>query len=407
MNKCFMVAGLAYGDCSKGATVDALTRKYNASLIVRYNGGHNAAHNVVLPDGKHHTFAQFGSGTFVPGVHTYLSKYMMVNPVAMLKEEEALQKVGVTDGFQRLSIDSRCLVVTPFDRILNVLRESKTKHGSCGVGIGETRLYNNRYGTDSLVIGDLRHEATCAVKLMLRQQRACEAAQEIGCRNNVLEYNGVVNDIVDGYKAWLGKSPKIVDTIDISNHQTIIFEGAQGVLLDERAEFLPHNTWSKTTLENADALLDEWKYKGERVRIGCIRSYMTRHGAGPLFTEDYRFDVLPEPHNTDRCFQGKFRRGHFDLGAVTHSLELVGGVDEIHMSHLDCMPHFFHNIDDAGIELYLYNLERLLKTPITVTSYGPTWQDRRERERRFVARRRGIKVGTRLSLSPAEQATNG
>ena len=82
-----LVAGLGFGDEGKGSIVDALVRKHGAHTVVRYNGGAQAAHNVVDLDGRHHTFSQFGSGTFVPGTRTFLSRFMVVNPLGMLIEE--------------------------------------------------------------------------------------------------------------------------------------------------------------------------------------------------------------------------------------------------------------------------------------------------------------------------------
>src|SRR5712664_3469074 len=105
MNKAIIVAGMAYGDEAKGATVDFLCRDLGAGLIIRYNGGHQAAHNVVTPEGKHHTFSQFGSGSFISGVRTHLSHFMLINPIAMLEEEEHLQSLGIHDMWDRTTVD--------------------------------------------------------------------------------------------------------------------------------------------------------------------------------------------------------------------------------------------------------------------------------------------------------------
>lgn len=137
----WIVVGLGYGDEGKGSIVDALTRRHNIGLIVRFNGGAQAAHNVWTDDGRHHTFSQFGSGMFVPGAKTLLSRFMLANPIAMINEEEHLRSVGVTDAWQRTFIDRRCLVTTPWHVALNRARErarGENCHGSCGMGIGET-----------------------------------------------------------------------------------------------------------------------------------------------------------------------------------------------------------------------------------------------------------------------------
>ena len=136
-----LVVDLGFGDAGKGSLVDYYVRHYRAHTVVRFNGGAQAAHNVVTPDGRHHKFSQFGSGTFVPGVRTHLSRYMLVDPVALLAEERHLRQVGVPDAFARLTIDPNAPVVTPFQRAANRLRELQRaagRHGSCGMGIGET-----------------------------------------------------------------------------------------------------------------------------------------------------------------------------------------------------------------------------------------------------------------------------
>jgi adenylosuccinate synthase len=140
MNATILV-DLTFGDAGKGSLVDYLVRRDNAHTVIRFNGGAQAAHNVVLPDGRHHTFSQFGSGTFVPGVRTHLSRFMLFDPLALAAEERHLRSVGVTDAFDRLTLDRRALVVTPFQRAANRLREvarGDARHGSCGMGIGET-----------------------------------------------------------------------------------------------------------------------------------------------------------------------------------------------------------------------------------------------------------------------------
>ena len=83
-----LLGGLGYGDEGKGSIVDYLTRIKKAGVVVRYNGGAQAGHNVVTPDRLHHTFSQFGSGTFIPGVKTHLSRFVVLNPLGMMREEE-------------------------------------------------------------------------------------------------------------------------------------------------------------------------------------------------------------------------------------------------------------------------------------------------------------------------------
>jgi adenylosuccinate synthase len=115
-----------------------------------------------------------------------------------------------------------------------------------------------------------------------------------------------------------------------------IFEGAQGALLDEWHGFHPHTTWSTTTLENADLLLAEVGYTGTQTRIGITRAYATRHGAGPLITEDTALTrALPDPCNGYGIWQGGFRVGWLDLVMLRYALEVVGPLDYLAVTCLD------------------------------------------------------------------------
>jgi len=107
----FVIAGLGYGDEGKGTTVDWLARRHATGgdvVCVRYNGGAQAAHNVVLPEGTHHTFSQFGSATLA-GSKTFLSTHMVVNPLAMLVESDVLaglpHPISIGDPLARVYID--------------------------------------------------------------------------------------------------------------------------------------------------------------------------------------------------------------------------------------------------------------------------------------------------------------
>lgn len=103
------VVDLGYGDAGKGTVVDWLCATRRVHTVVRFNGGAQAAHNVVLRDGRHHTFAQFGAGTFHPGVGTHLSRHVVVDPLALAAEADHLATVGVPDALDRLTVDrTRC-----------------------------------------------------------------------------------------------------------------------------------------------------------------------------------------------------------------------------------------------------------------------------------------------------------
>ena len=111
--RAYIVVDLGFGDSGKGLLTDYLVRHFEANVVVRYNGGAQAAHNVVTPDGRHHTFSQFGSGTFNSQVKTYLARHVVIHPTALLIEGDILEQKGVLNPFSRLRISDRALSYTP------------------------------------------------------------------------------------------------------------------------------------------------------------------------------------------------------------------------------------------------------------------------------------------------------
>ncbi len=351
--RALIVAGLSYGDEGKGATVDALVRKHNSSLVVRYNGGAQAAHHV--HDGwRSHCFSQYGAGAFA-GASTYLSKYMLVDPGALL--QETLHLVGpcqVRDVQSKLYIDREALVVTRFHKAANRLIEAHRvpSHGSTGMGIGETIEYANEFGEDALRVKDLQSETAIRRKLPMLQGRLLDKIQrllafgkpETDPEWEILTKNLHNNAVVGTYQSaeWLKKNTKIVSEdwwkkrLAAAEDETIVFEGAQGILLDQTFGFQPHTTWSNTTFDNAEALLGNGEFRGEVRRVGVTRSYMTRHGAGPLVTEQTELDVLSEgDDNTTGPWQGRFRSGGLDLVALRYAVDVAGGIHDLAVNHLD------------------------------------------------------------------------
>lgn len=336
-----LVAGLAYGDEGKGSVVDYLVRKHQASLVVRYNGGSQAAHNVVTPDGRHHTFSQFGAGSFVPGVETHLSQHMMVNPLNMFCEEDHLREVGVNDIWDRTTVHAKALIITPFQKAVNRLLEAsrkQAKHGSCGQGVGVTREHHLLYRDKVLFAGDLKSENATKEKLeFIRRVCAKQIADKVHLANTrearIVWDTSLVDWLWQQYKHW---PVKIVDCFAdiLEGKEHVVFEGAQGLLLDEIYGTPPYNTWTDTTFNNADALLTDAGFNGKRHRIGVIRTYYTRHGAGPFETE-VNWMGYPEPHNTTNQYQDNFRHGLFDVKKFEYACRAVGGLDWIALNHND------------------------------------------------------------------------
>jgi len=366
-----IVVDLGYGDAGKGSTVDWLCSPGHADpstgtgteistgpstdsptgsrirAVIRFNGGAQAGHNVVTPDGRHHTFAQFGAGTF-HGVPTHLSRFMLVEPFALAAEAAHLAELGVRNPFALLSADSRALITTPYHRAANRVREAardrtpgSTRHGTCGMGIGETVSFSLAVSPDMPPrVGDCRDRGTLVRKLTALRDRIAADLELSGLR--------LPTDLpgpefcADVYQAF-AQRVRIVDEECSGYLATLlasgpcVFEGAQGVLLDEWYGFHPHTTWSTTTYANAEELLKEsGQGPDSSVRFGVVRTYSTRHGAGPFVSEDAALTpMLPEPHNETGTWQGAFRIGHFDAVAHRYALDVCGGADALVVTHAD------------------------------------------------------------------------
>lgn len=358
MKRPIIVVGLGFGDEGKGTVVDALVRRHDLKTCVRFNGGAQAAHNVVTDDGRHHTFSQFGSGTFVPGVKTFLSRFMLVNPGAMLNEEAHLRTVGVHDAFDRMFIDGRALITTPYHQIVNRCLEKsrgENRHGSCGMGIGETVADGIERPQGAVRASDLTNSSH-EIAEKVESARNSLIARHPKFYNQLLDYpiQQAVKRLVD---FALQCDIRIVDTQrtkEILNEDGLIFEGAQGALLDEDFGFHPHTTWSRTTAANAVALLRESGNETPPFKVGVTRTFLTRHGDGPFPTEDPSLaELVKDDHNQTGEFQGVFRVGKIDPKLFDYAIDMNGGVDALAITHCDKIPHLLRTGKTIGIEILL------------------------------------------------------
>lgn len=346
-----IVTDLGYGDCGKGTTVDFLARQSANPVIVRFNGGAQAAHNVCTEDGRHHTFSQFGSGMFVETAQTFLSRFVLFDPIACRREATQLSACGVRSPLKRLYVDGDAPVVTPFAIAANRLREiarGNGRHGSVGMGVGETVADILAQPDLAIRVRDLRNRDVLIAQLRRLQQYKRDALRDV--IHEVRSVPGAVEyiDIIDrpesagemGYMLHDAALPFRIVSMStlqrLAQTHPLVFEGAQGVLLDEWHGFHPFTTWSTTTCANANTLLDDIEYHGCVTRYGVVRSYSTRHGPGPFPSEDVMLTrAIPDSHNRFSEWQREFRIGWFDVPLTRYALSVAGGVDQLVVTHLD------------------------------------------------------------------------
>lgn len=348
-----IVIDLGFGDAGKGLITDFLVRQTHAGVVVRYNGGAQAGHNVVTPEGIHHTFAQFGAGSFVPGVKTYLSKDMVVHPGALLLEGDVLIKKGLGDIFSRIKINPQALIITPYHQAANRIKElarESGRHGSCGVGVGET-VEDDLAGYDDCIrAGDLVYRDLLLQKMASIRKRKQKALLEaidndLSSVPTTAEWQVFQQD--DLALRWMDSICRVaefnlVDETNILNEWTkgseaMVFEGAQGVLLDAVAGFYPYNSWTNCSPDNAIAMVRELAPGSEIIKVGVSRCYAVRHGPGPLPTETHELDGFVEEHNQSNDWQGSVRYGWFNQLLFNYALKAVNGVDLLAVTHLDIL----------------------------------------------------------------------
>jgi adenylosuccinate synthase len=329
MKNLIAIIGSNYGDEGKGLMTDYFAAKNTKVLVVRYNGGAQAGHTVQLnkdpevgsdfAQGRH-VFNHFGSGTFANAA-TYLGPKFVVNPILFNRELKALGMKMAPKVY--VSLNSP--VTTPYDMLLNQwLEQSRgnARHGSCGLGIHETIVRN---ATCALEVSDLFGAEPVRQALnYIRDHYIPQRLEELNITfspeiRQVLKSEEFAGKFMDECRDFR----YLVQPIDPSNlfdeYETIIFEGAQGLLLDQDFGTFPYVTHSNTGLKNIIELikLGQLDMGGEDYILNLCyvtRWYMTRHGNGPFPNETKAPHIkIIDATNIPNEWQGVLRFGTLDV----------------------------------------------------------------------------------------------
>jgi len=325
-----VVIGANFGDEGKGLMTDyfchqSALRGENC-IVVCHNGGAQRGHTVDTPEGLHHVFHHFGSGTFA-GADTHLAEEFILNPMVFRQEWEELEKMGYKPT---VYVNPLCRITTPFDMIINqILEESRSdgRHGSCGMGIFETiKRYKNNYGYSALDLLRLsdggKRESIEALRNIYLPKRFNELKIQPSKEwKEIINSDGLVNKFLKDLDFMSGVVKICGDTNALENYQNIVFEGSQGLLLDQNnTEYFPHLTPSDTGLKNPREMILRLFPNADVEVCYVTRPYLTRHGAGRIDNECSKEEINPDMEdltNVPNPHQGSLRYGKMDVKELT------------------------------------------------------------------------------------------
>ncbi|MEE8360099.1 MAG: adenylosuccinate synthase [Candidatus Omnitrophota bacterium] len=331
-----ILVGAQWGDEGKGKIIDILSE--NADFIVRYQGGNNAGHTVCV-NNKEFILHLIPSGILHKGKKCIIGNGVVVDPEALIKEINHLKKYGV-DADKNLLISDRVHIIFPYHRLLDALREEKKKNGKIGTtkrGIGP--CYADKVNRCGIRMSDL-----------LNKDLFCKKLKE-----NIKEKNEILRKIYKhkgfSYKElcerYLGYADIIRNNVTdtalvlseaVKRGKDILFEGAQGTLLDIDHGTYPFVTSSNAIAGGACAGAGVGPINIDKI-IGVVKAYTTRVGEGPFPTEFKKtlMDNIQKKGKEFGATTGRPRRcGWFDNVVARHSA-VINGLTEIALTKLDVL----------------------------------------------------------------------
>lgn len=331
-----VIVGAQWGDEGKGKIVDVLTRTF--SIVARYAGGHNAGHTVII-NGKKFIMQLVPGGILRPGCISVIGNGVVLDPLAFLKEVAALRDAGVkVDG--NLFVSSRAQVILPYHRMMELGAENapgRVKIGTTSRGIGPT--YEDKMGRRGLRVADLLD----AVLLRTHIENACR-------EKNMIAHALFNSDPLDPDKMFREYSeaaekiaPFVRDTALLLNQalakgKSVVFEGAQGTMLDIDHGTYPFVTSSSSTSGGAATGTGVPPTSIDTV-IGITKAYCTRVGAGPFPSEalNPQGQELRNRGNEFGSVTGRPRRtGWIDLPLLRYA-GMINGISWLVVTKLDVL----------------------------------------------------------------------
>ena len=354
------VIGANFGDEGKGQMVDYFAATRNYSSVIRYNGGSQAGHTVVTPEGMHHIFSQIGSGA-LSGLPTHLSRFVLVNPVYFMREyDELTAKLGYAPC---VTMDPGVDIITPWDVEANRLtermrdRSGAARHGSVGHGIHASQVRSS-YGQHRLTFEMIERLSSDQMRSIMR---------------GIQDFHGLTNwspaDVAVREDAFVSAVEGMLQVVGLRFDGDVvrkpcIFEGAQGLLLDQNSGFFPHVTPSNTGLANVASILAHAPASRMPVRpVYVTRSYLTRHGRGPMYHSGLgRVEgehlhrpghIGADPTNVHNDWQETLRYGMLSVSQLEHAVRrdvAIAGKLSLAEIHRPDLAMTWCNVDHPSVE---------------------------------------------------------
>ena len=335
-----VVVGSQWGDEGKGKIVDWLSSR--ADVVVRFQGGHNAGHTLVI-EGKTYKLSLFPSGIVRKDKVSIIGNGVVIDPWAFAEELETLTKQDVFIDHNNLKIAENASLILPVHKNLDILREhissNDSKIGTTKRGIGPA--YEDKVGRRSIRVGDLKDLKALKIKvnnlvdhhnIILRGMNENEINPE-DIYQKLVDVSDVIKPFISRTQEFLINARK--------NRKRILFEGAQGALLDIDHGTYPYVT-SSNTIASAAATGSGQGVNSINYVLGITKAYTTRVGEGPFPSEQDNEigNQLGEKGHEFGTVTGRKRRcGWFDAVLVRHAIE-VSGIDGMALTKLDVLDSF-------------------------------------------------------------------
>jgi adenylosuccinate synthase len=366
-----IVLGAQWGDEGKGKVVDLFSEKFD--IVARYQGGHNAGHTVFVGP-KKFILKLIPSGILRPGVQAVIGNGVVIDPVALLEEIQALEAAGISVSSQ-LAISNRAHLIFPFHRIVEKMsegRDGRIPIGTTSRGIGP--CYEDKIGRRGIRIADLYHRETfeSMYDALAHDKELLAKTFHIECAIDFQAIREQYLEFADNIRPLVCDTAQLVNDA-ITAGKRVLFEGAQGTMLDVDHGTYPFVTSSSATAGGActGAGVAPTRITGV---IGVSKAYTTRVGSGPFPTELHgeEGEHLRRRGNEYGAVTGRPRRcGWFDVPLLRYT-SMINGFDSLVITKLDVLD----DLDEVPVCVGYGNVREMPATFEELDAVEPVYEKR-------------------------------